>query len=333
MNDEIANLHSLSVTPRYNIKAVVRQTQINISTLRAWEQRYGVPSPTRSDHGHRLYSARDIAIINWLKQATERGVTISQAVAMLRECEPTPHRVKTNELADLPISGGLSRLREYLIDAIDAVKLHRAHLLVNTACAMFPLETVILDLLAPVQRTVGERWERGHICIAEEHLATNFIRQRLFSLMQIHEPFAHGPRLICCCPPYEQHEIGLLMFTLLMQLHGWETIYLGQSLGIEGLGEFLGRLAPALVYTHITMVEHMSGMLDLCHLVKTFEPQRLTLAYGGRVFQQHPDLHQNIPGIFLGNDLREAVSRANGLSEKIDRERAQLRQRLVMHVD
>ena len=67
MIDQIRHLLAFSDTARYNIKAVVQQTQVNVSTLRAWEQRYGVPQPTRTDHGHRLYSQRDIEIIKWLK--------------------------------------------------------------------------------------------------------------------------------------------------------------------------------------------------------------------------------------------------------------------------
>src|SRR5690242_5620858 len=85
MIESISNLLSISDTPRYNIKAVVQQTQVNISTLRAWEQRYGVPHPQRSGHGHRLYSQRDIAIITWLRQCTESGLAISQAIAMLQD--------------------------------------------------------------------------------------------------------------------------------------------------------------------------------------------------------------------------------------------------------
>ncbi len=51
MNEHIKHLLSLPDTPRYNIKAVVQQTSVNISTLRAWEQRYGIPNPKRSEHG------------------------------------------------------------------------------------------------------------------------------------------------------------------------------------------------------------------------------------------------------------------------------------------
>jgi hypothetical protein len=77
MLEQVHHLLTLSDVPRYNIKAVVQQTQVNVSTLRAWEQRYGVPRPTRSDHGHRLYSQRDIEIIE-VAEAVYRGGTGDQ---------------------------------------------------------------------------------------------------------------------------------------------------------------------------------------------------------------------------------------------------------------
>jgi DNA-binding transcriptional MerR regulator len=332
MQEDIAQIQSLSATPRYNIKAVVRQTQINISTLRAWEQRYGMPHPIRSDHGHRLYSARDVATIKWLKQCTERGVNISQAVALLREHQTTttPHPEPQDDYNALPISAGISRLLDNLVDALNNVNLHRAHLLTNTACALFPLETVIYEMLYPLQRLMSERWGAGEICVAEERMVSNFVRQRLQTLMQIHEPFAHGPRLICACAPHEQHEIGLMMFTLLLELRGWQAVYLGQNLAVEGFADFAKRSAPALIYFNVTMIEHINGLFDLCQAVANLNDQRIVLAYGGRVFETHPELRERLPGIFLGNDLHEAVLHADALGEQIDFERSRIRYRPIV---
>jgi DNA-binding transcriptional MerR regulator len=67
----------------YNIKAVVQTTGISPSTLRAWERRYNIARPQRSESGYRLYSERDIAVIRWLKTQLDAGMSISQAVAWL----------------------------------------------------------------------------------------------------------------------------------------------------------------------------------------------------------------------------------------------------------
>ena len=69
--------------PIYNIKAVTEATGLPAATLRAWERRYGALSPGRTQSGYRLYSARDIAVLRWLKARIDEGVSISQAITLL----------------------------------------------------------------------------------------------------------------------------------------------------------------------------------------------------------------------------------------------------------
>lgn len=318
MNERVNHLIALPDTPRYNIKAVVQQTQVNISTLRAWEQRYGIPRPNRSEHGHRLYSQRDIGIIKWLKQCTEGGLAISQAVAMLSETSFSA--ADEGERTDPVPGAGWSDLCRQFMAALADINLRQAHLLINTACTLFPIETVLLELFQPALVEIGERWRSGDACVAEERLASNFIRQRLLGLMQLHAPFAAGPRVICACPPDEQHEIGLLMFALLMEQRGWELIYLGQSLASDGLDSFLERLSPALLCVSVSLVEHVAGLLEVCEIVDHLPGRQIRIGYAGRAFDLYPELQQRMPGTFLGNDLREAVNRAGDLGATIDLE-------------
>jgi len=76
-------LGDYAITPLYNIKAVVQATGISPSTLRAWERRYNIARPQRSDSGYRLYAERDVAVIRWLKAQVDAGMSISQAVSWL----------------------------------------------------------------------------------------------------------------------------------------------------------------------------------------------------------------------------------------------------------
>jgi methanogenic corrinoid protein MtbC1 len=212
-------------------------------------------------------------------------------------------------------------IRAQLMEHLSAVNLGQAHLLVNGICTMFPVETVILELFEPIMVLTGELWNRGEICIAEEHVISNFVRQRLLGLIQLHAPFARGPRLICGCAPDEHHELGLLMFALLMEQRGWEVVYLGQSVASEGLESFLMRLSPALVCVSVSLAERMAGMQELCKIVSSLQHRRLRAAYSGRVFDYYPELRERIPGTYLGNDLRLAVLRADELGESVDPDR------------
>src|SRR5512134_1551923 len=74
-----------STTPAFNLKVVLKETGLAADTLRAWERRYGLPSPNRTAGGHRLYSQRDIETIKWLMKRQEEGLSISRAVDMWNE--------------------------------------------------------------------------------------------------------------------------------------------------------------------------------------------------------------------------------------------------------
>src|SRR5256885_8931913 len=84
---EWPHLEHYSNVPLFNTKAVVQKTGIAAPTLRAWERRYAILSPERADNAYRLYSERDIAIIGWLKEHVDAGMSISQAIALLRHLE------------------------------------------------------------------------------------------------------------------------------------------------------------------------------------------------------------------------------------------------------
>jgi DNA-binding transcriptional MerR regulator len=67
---------------------VSRLTGVNPVTLRAWERRYGLIQPTRTESGHRLYSMTEIervrSIVDWI----DRGVAVSKVGKILARTEP-----------------------------------------------------------------------------------------------------------------------------------------------------------------------------------------------------------------------------------------------------
>src|SRR5512134_2026040 len=75
----------LSTTPAYNLKVVLKETGLAADTLRAWERRYGLPTPQRTAGGHRLYSQYDIETIKWLMKRQAEGLSILRAVDLWNE--------------------------------------------------------------------------------------------------------------------------------------------------------------------------------------------------------------------------------------------------------
>jgi DNA-binding transcriptional MerR regulator len=94
---EWPDLEHYADVPLMNMKAVVQQTGIAGPTLRAWERRYTILSPERSQNAYRLYSERDIALIGWLKDRVDAGMSISQAIALFRHLEEEQNQLNPKD--------------------------------------------------------------------------------------------------------------------------------------------------------------------------------------------------------------------------------------------
>ncbi len=67
----------------YTIGEVAELCDINPVTLRAWQRRYGLVKPQRTDGGHRLFNESDIDRIREIKQWIDNGVQVSKVKSLL----------------------------------------------------------------------------------------------------------------------------------------------------------------------------------------------------------------------------------------------------------
>ncbi len=80
----------------YTIKRAAELTGISVATLRAWERRYAVVTPARSDGGYRLYDAADVRALAIMNSLVNEGWSARQAaqetLARLSNDEPESER-------------------------------------------------------------------------------------------------------------------------------------------------------------------------------------------------------------------------------------------------
>lgn len=67
----------------YTIGEVALLCDINPVTLRAWQRRYGLLKPQRTDGGHRLFNDADIDRIREIKRWINNGVQVSKVKVLL----------------------------------------------------------------------------------------------------------------------------------------------------------------------------------------------------------------------------------------------------------
>jgi MerR family transcriptional regulator, light-induced transcriptional regulator len=67
------------------IRDVVERTGITEATLRAWETRYGFPTPERLPSGHRRYDEDDVELIRRAAELRESGLPMKAAIEQARQ--------------------------------------------------------------------------------------------------------------------------------------------------------------------------------------------------------------------------------------------------------
>ena len=210
-----------------------RRTSVSPELLRAWERRYGLLRPIRSEGGFRLYTAEDAERVARMKRALDEGLSAAEAARRAL----APARL---------VEGMLDDANDRLLAAVHSYDETAVHAVLDEALAAFALETVLRELILPVLREVGDEWERGELEVGQEHFASNLLRERLLGLARLWGR-GGGPLAILACVPGERHDIGLIAFGLLLRSHGWRILFLGADTPLGTLGVAIAATEPRLV--------------------------------------------------------------------------------------
>jgi DNA-binding transcriptional MerR regulator/methylmalonyl-CoA mutase cobalamin-binding subunit len=244
----------------YPIQIVARRTGLNLDVLRAWERRYGVVEPERSDGGRRLYSAADIERLSLLGRVVDRGLRIGDA----RRMDDAALRSFLAESAskEQPVDGGGSKdargaakqaraatlvgpgaepvdetasdsaathleRSKRAVEAFDSHALTRALARANVSLS---LRALLDGVVAPLLAWIGERWSEGKLCVAQEHMASAAIRSMLLADLAAGATGAQSPCIVVTTPAHELHELGALFAAVVATSAGWRVEYLGPNL-------------------------------------------------------------------------------------------------------
>jgi DNA-binding transcriptional MerR regulator len=301
-------------TPTFNLKVVVRETGLKPDTLRAWERRYGLPQPDRTEGGHRLYSQRDIDTLKWMVARQNEGLSISRAMEMWRQLEaegqdPLQAMASTQmpgieTITSSPTGDVLKNVRQAWISACMQFDEGQAEQILSQAFAMYPVDTVCFEVLQKGLAEVGEGWYRGETTVQQEHFISELAIRRLETLVATSPPPVRPGRVLIGCPPEEEHIFSPLLLTLLLRRRGWEVVYLGANVPAMRIEPTLQSAKPQLV---IMAAQHLPTAATLLEMSRVFQDARVPLAFGGLIFNRVPALRNTIPGYFLGDNLQDGV--------------------------
>ncbi|AJO81639.1 MerR family transcriptional regulator [Pseudomonas sp. MRSN 12121] len=196
----------------FPIREVSRLTGINPVTLRAWERRYGLIQPTRTESGHRLYSMHDVETVREILGWIDRGVAVSKVGKIL---------TKTRAARELPLApSGSSEPGDYLqwlgrlkraVGEFDEPQLERLY---GQIFSSYSLPVVFQDILLPFWRQLAQHQEPyGHT--SEWLFLDRFLCSRASQRLLLQR--GHGARPVLVAALAEQcRELELLVAALML---------------------------------------------------------------------------------------------------------------------
>ncbi|WP_263145248.1 MerR family transcriptional regulator [Pseudomonas sp. RIT-PI-AD] len=211
MNESAATARApgLEQDELFPIREVSRLTGVNPVTLRAWERRYGLIQPTRTDSGHRLYSLADIEAVRSIMDWIERGVAVSKVGTLLaRRARPSAEALQPAGVEDR--GEWQARIRAALAE-FDDLRLERLY---GQAFASYTPQVVFQDIFMPVwQEALTHRERFGRT--SEWLFLDGFLRARTLQRLQLGR--GHGERRVLLvgwpgqCRELELQVAGLLL--------------------------------------------------------------------------------------------------------------------------
>ena len=237
----------MSRTPRFRINTVAEMTGIPASTLRAWERRYGIPTPQRTSAAYRLYCDDDVELLRKLRDLVESGIAPSEAAGLLLNGEEKPDpEVRL-------VSGPFVEATVRIVGAVEAFDPAALRVEIARATYLGSAATVFERVLGPAMREVGQRWHDGTMTVAQEHLATEALLGTVRDLHRLIQPEGGDRLALIGALTGEQHVLPLYGVAFQFARWGFRTEVLGANTPPEAIGSAVDALSPSIVGLSMTM--------------------------------------------------------------------------------
>ncbi|PCC69786.1 Predicted cobalamin binding protein [Nannocystis exedens] len=234
-------------------------TGVSAATLRAWERRYGLPAPRRSSSAYRLYSDRDVERIRRVRELCDAGMAPSEAARTVLATDDEA-AVAARVEAD---NDELAVQR--ILEAVDHFDPDRIEAAVKSSLFLGPAVTLFERVFSPALVQIGERWARGSISVAQEHLAAEILGNTMRFLLRLVQPEHARRQVVLACFADEEHTGPL--YGVGMRLATWsvKSIVLGARTPPEAVRHTIEQLRPDIVGLSATIApapDRLHALLD-----------------------------------------------------------------------
>ncbi len=288
----------------YSLSELEKLTGILAATLRVWERRYHLLKAHRTKTNRRWYDDDDLRHLLNISILYRSGIKISQIAALSQSEIEQKASVLTKDFENY--NTGI----DSMIMAMISFNKHAVNEILLKSIINNGFEATFTGLVFPFLRRVGILWQTGFVNTGAEHFISNIFRSRLiFAIDSLIVSDSRGKqRVIMYLPDNELHELSLLFYAYLINMMGYEVIYLGQTTPIESVIDVNEKWQSDILVTGTVSAMSLTSPREyLKDLSTTFSKQKI-LVGGFLADEADKSNYPNVFSLRSPDDLKNHLS-------------------------
>lgn len=253
---------------QYTISDLAHYSGIKPHTIRIWEKRFNLLTPSRSCTNIRGYGCDELKKLININTLLQAGWKISKIVGLNSVALDTEVRQLMMGKIDCPHT-------DFLINGlmVHMLKFDEAKFIevLQHAFDRFGVKDTILQIVYPFLKRIGVLWQVNDISPAQEHFASAIIRRKLLQAIDQMPIITHvgsTPAFVLCLPSEEFHELPLLLAHYILLERKISTLYLGASVPPEVAAQSALQSGATHLFTlfmSASPMDKLSGYLSTIH--------------------------------------------------------------------
>ena len=232
---------------QYRINDLERLTGIKAHTIRIWEKRYLLITPSRTATNRRYYNDAQLRKLMNISTLLAHGFKISSVAALTdNELSAQIEQLHQDPSKDVICAAYIHDLTVAMV-ALDEAEFEKVY---TAAVDRFGFYESMLLVFYPFLRKTGQLWRIEKAMPVQEHFAYCIIRRKIIlATGGLPAPARTDKKFMLFLPPNEWHETGLLFADYIIRSKGHATVYLGQNVPYDDINRTAGLVNATYLLT------------------------------------------------------------------------------------
>ncbi len=293
------------------IRIAAKKSGLTPYIIRAWERRYNVVTPQRTDTNRRLYSDEDIKRLSLLRKATLDGesigqiasLTLPQLIELVGESLEKANNYSLNNINDDQSPA------EYIDSCLKAAKnvdQKQVEAILMQAAVVLSRPVFLNQVIEPLMNKIGDLWRAGDLKVLHEHLVSTVVRTILGGMLNTQNETPKDSTIVVTTPAGQVHEFGALLAAVTATEDNWRVIYLGANIPADDIANAaISQKADAIALSMVYPSDDLTVAREFSKL-RQYVGGNVDILVGGRAAKYYKNIINDINAIYVESleDLR-----------------------------